>query len=362
MRQALKMKITVFIICIVAVSLLIPLSSIKAQQLTYRVEKGDTLWSICEKYYGDSDLWPKLWQMNPFITNPHFLNPGDVITLIEKDSLEKPADTAMKPATPEKPLMKGIDVSSLTKFEASGFLSIGRSFKPLGKIVSTDSSRLFLTKGDKVTVLIKDQKDIGPGTELNIAQTSPLIEHPRTGETLGYVVRIIGSMVVEKVVVESIYEAKITDSFKPISLDDLIIPFDPLSPCIEPIPADESLFGYIAAAKDQAKLVGQHSVVYLDLGLNQGVRRGNLFEVINTRTLPDPNFKGDTLTDYIKRKQIPLPNKNIGLLLILESRPENSTALIISASENFSVGAQVKRLSWVDRPEILSRIPPCALE
>ncbi|MFH1490667.1 MAG: LysM domain-containing protein, partial [Pseudomonadota bacterium] len=82
MRQALGMKITVIIICIVAVSLLIPLSSIKAQQLTHKVEKGDTLWSICEKYYGDADLWPKLWQMNPFITNPHFLNPGDVITLI----------------------------------------------------------------------------------------------------------------------------------------------------------------------------------------------------------------------------------------------------------------------------------------
>ena len=68
---------------------------IGAQQLTHTVEKGDTLWSICEKYYGDPDLWPKLWQMNPFVTNPHFLKPGDVIVLLEKELLAAdPAEIA----------------------------------------------------------------------------------------------------------------------------------------------------------------------------------------------------------------------------------------------------------------------------
>ena len=47
-----------------------------SQNLTHTVQKGDTLWSICEKYYGDADLWPKLWQMNPFVTNPHLLDPA----------------------------------------------------------------------------------------------------------------------------------------------------------------------------------------------------------------------------------------------------------------------------------------------
>ena len=368
MRQAPEIKITVFIIWLVAVSLLIPLSSINAQQLTHRVEKGDTLWSICEKYYGDADLWPKLWQMNPFITNPHFLNPGDVITLIDKDFLEKSApkmeesSTAMKPAAPEKPPMNGIDISSLTKSKAIGFLSPGRDFKPMGKIFSADSSRLFLTKGDKMSVRIENRKDIGPGTEFSIAHISPLIEHPRTGKDLGYVVTIQGSMVVEKFLVESIYEAKITDSFKPISVGDLIIPFDPFSPCIEPIPADESLTGTIAAAKDQARVLGRHSVIYLDLGFNQGVRRGNLFEVIESRSLSKRNLKGETLTEYLAIKKTPLSDKRLGMLLILESRPEISTALVVSASETIPIGAQVRGLSWLDRPEILSGIPGCAID
>ena len=76
-------------------SLLAVTGTLHAQQRTHIVKDGDTLWSICEQYYGDPDLWPKLWQMNPFVTNPHFLRPGDVITLIE----DKPVKTEFAPST-----------------------------------------------------------------------------------------------------------------------------------------------------------------------------------------------------------------------------------------------------------------------
>jgi len=64
-------------------------TDLRAQPVTHKVQRGDTLWSICEKYYGDATLWPKLWEMNPFVTNPHLLKPGDLITLIEKEDMTK---------------------------------------------------------------------------------------------------------------------------------------------------------------------------------------------------------------------------------------------------------------------------------
>ena len=64
-------------------------SLVYAEKMTHTVVEGDTLWDICEKYYGNSDLWPKLWQMNPFITKPHLLEPGDIITLFEKETILK---------------------------------------------------------------------------------------------------------------------------------------------------------------------------------------------------------------------------------------------------------------------------------
>jgi len=56
----------------------------KAQRSTHKVQKGDTLWSKFAKILRYAFSGAKLWEMNPFVTNPHLLKPGDVITLIEK--------------------------------------------------------------------------------------------------------------------------------------------------------------------------------------------------------------------------------------------------------------------------------------
>ena len=50
------------------------------------VQKGDTLWSLCSKYFGDPWRWPRLWAANPIITNPHWIFPGDVVRLGEGPS------------------------------------------------------------------------------------------------------------------------------------------------------------------------------------------------------------------------------------------------------------------------------------
>ena len=44
---------------------------------SYKVQKGDTLWSISKTLFGDPNFWPKLWSLNKKgILNPHFISPG----------------------------------------------------------------------------------------------------------------------------------------------------------------------------------------------------------------------------------------------------------------------------------------------
>jgi nucleoid-associated protein YgaU len=38
---------------------------------TYRVRKKDTLWSVSERFFGNPYLWPKVWQLNANLGNPH---------------------------------------------------------------------------------------------------------------------------------------------------------------------------------------------------------------------------------------------------------------------------------------------------
>ena len=49
---------------------------------TYIVEKGDTLWDISIIFLEQPWLWPKLWRLNPEISNPHLIYPGDILKLV----------------------------------------------------------------------------------------------------------------------------------------------------------------------------------------------------------------------------------------------------------------------------------------
>jgi hypothetical protein len=46
---------------------------------TYTLQGGDTLWDISTKFFGTGFYWPKIWQLNFEITNPHFIVPGNAL-------------------------------------------------------------------------------------------------------------------------------------------------------------------------------------------------------------------------------------------------------------------------------------------
>src|SRR3954453_4683253 len=45
------------------------------------VAKGDTLWALAAKYYGNSYLWPQIWEKNKYILDAHWIYPGDPLIL-----------------------------------------------------------------------------------------------------------------------------------------------------------------------------------------------------------------------------------------------------------------------------------------
>ncbi len=49
---------------------------------SYIVKKGDTLWDISEIFLKQPWLWPKLWRLNPEVSNPHLIYPGDELRLV----------------------------------------------------------------------------------------------------------------------------------------------------------------------------------------------------------------------------------------------------------------------------------------
>jgi hypothetical protein len=95
-----RFLIVMTITLVLGLSFSVPAMAQNTQKHT--VQQGDTLYGICERYYGDRSFWPKLWEMNrKNLTNPHRLTVGDVLTIYPADQLK-----ANQPFPPSPPASK----------------------------------------------------------------------------------------------------------------------------------------------------------------------------------------------------------------------------------------------------------------
>ena len=58
-----------------------------ASAKTYKVQAGDCLWSIAERYYGSGSQYKRLAAANPAIKTPNLIYPGQVLTIPAADDL-----------------------------------------------------------------------------------------------------------------------------------------------------------------------------------------------------------------------------------------------------------------------------------
>lgn len=372
MTNKCRFLLTVFMLLLACSLMHSPQSC--AQPMTHVVQKGDTLWDICELYYGDPNLWPKLWEMNQFITNPHLLEPGDMITLLEDVPTLKPKEeeVAVQKSEERKPMGPvGIDVSGLTNMESLGYLSDVEA-ELWGDLFASEDEKMLLSPGDKVYVRITKQGvRIEPGDKFSICKRSPLIKHPITKEEIGYVITVRGRLVIDEPVghtveegklvpKKNIYKATLLNCFKTLGVGDSIVPYEPVSsPCVLPRSINKSVAGHVVATQDETSILATSAVVYIDCGLDKGIQKGHLFQVIREHVVPDPDAKGFRLT---KKPELILPDVHLATILVLESRRKTATAVVVSSEEDFPVGSPINALSWSGEPEILSKIATCSLE
>ncbi|MBW2028924.1 MAG: LysM peptidoglycan-binding domain-containing protein [Deltaproteobacteria bacterium] len=353
-----------------------PLHSV-AQVRTHTVVKGDTLWGICEKYYGDPNLWPKLWEMNPFVTNPHLLKPGDKITLLEGVPLRVPKKKVEERAPEVGPSVVGLDFSGLINPETLGYLTLGE-VSSFGNIFASKNDRIILSFGDTVYVLSDRDKTLQPGQEFFVVRPSPLIKHPVSKKPLGHIMSVRGRLRIEGPAGinykdgqlsrnERTYSASIIESFNPIGLGDVIVPYSPVSTCVQPVPVGKEMVINIVAAKDNLMVLGQYSVVYIDRGFRHGIRRGNIFEIVQPHIVTNPEEPlkpwRERATALPPKSKLLLPDISLGAILVVESRPDTSTGIVLYANEIFSVGTYLKGgFEPVEDSKALSSLPTCTIQ
>jgi len=235
----------------------------KETEDVYTIKQGDTLWDISSKLLKDPFLWPKLWQRNLYITNPHWIYPGQSIRLSpledlkkeepkkvvveEKAKEEKPKEVAVetevkkvepppiekkvevvveaKPAEAKPPEAKPAEAKP-TFFQdvrSAGFLSdIG--FRGIGIILDSKEGKNLIALNDIVYLAFKTSKPIMIGDKYTVFRASDVVRHPVTDQKLGIKYSIIGNVqVIDQQ--GNFFTARVIEAFDAMVKGDMLRPY-----------------------------------------------------------------------------------------------------------------------------------------
>lgn len=317
----------------------------------HRVERGDTLWDISEKYLGNPWYWPRVWSYNPVIENPHWIYPGDEIRLspdegefdgdenvelsdVSKGSLEKPTYGEDDGVTVAGRI--GYDGFAPLRTRSDGFITRGE-LKESGTIESSPEEKDHLLDGDRIYVKWDDRKNLRVGDTYVLFRTRAEVRHPITGRDLGYLTLILGhAQVVSAEPDEKYVVAVIRRSFSEIVRGDRVGPPGMMvARRIVQRPNAVDVRGTIVTAlQDDATQWGQWDLVFVDQGRTQGVEVGNTFDVLR---------RGDGLDydGYTPPREQGFPVERVGRLVVVDVKEDISAAVVLRAINELHPGDRV---------------------
>jgi hypothetical protein len=311
----------------------------------YTVKTGDTLWDISGTYLQSPWFWPKLWSYNPQIANPHWIYPGNDIHFYAGGGAQVPSSPETPPPAP--PQQQDEEVVLIGKIgytpprvllaPAQGFIT-PRELAEAGRIGGAAAGKNLLTSLDVVYVEFDHNTQAKPGDEFVVFRTVREVHHPVTGELVGYLTYLRGTVKITKSG-DRMYTGEIGKSFNTIERGDLVGPFgERFLRNVVRKDADRNLDGYIIASFVPSLMnLGQDAMVFIDRGRRDGVQEGNVFNVLIRRDGLEFNYDERWMTQY--------PIEDIGKVIVVDAKETASEALIINSARELQVGDHVQMLA-----------------
>lgn len=301
------------------------------------VQKGDTLWSLCSKYFGDPWRWPRLWAMNPIITNPHWIFPGDVIRLSEGGA----GTGALPPSGPAEPPRHGLmsvnrvgaEFGNAILIRELGFIE-NKDLEQAGTITGSREEKIMLATGDSAYLGYPKDTPMKAGERYSVFATDtnqPVVDST-TGKTYGYLVRISGDLVVNQIAENGVARGTLVDTVVPIERGARVSKFVRQFKRIEPKPSNVNLEARVITTFEPNILLAPGHFVVLNRGKREGVQVGNRSFVIR---------RGDGYRANLEQweKHDPtMPKEVVAEILVLEVRDEASVGWIARSTKELKVG------------------------
>lgn len=238
---------------------------------THTVRRGDTLWAISERYYGNPWEWPRLWSYNPEITNPHWIYPQDQVRLLDAArvaSAESPAPT----------VRSGVASGTLFLREI-GYLDAD-ALEQSGEVIGSPTDHMLLSPYDSLYIRFSGERTQRerPQGELTLYRVYEASER-NPGEQ-GTLVRILGTVRIDRYDPDRrIAQATLTEAIEPIERGFRVAAIPRRFEVVPPVSSDRDIETTVVATLRPLELQGEQQVVFVPVGQDDGVRLGNRFYV-----------------------------------------------------------------------------------
>jgi len=305
----------------------------------YEVEKGDTLWDISAIFLRDPWMWPEIWHANQQIVNPHFIIPGDLISLVYIDGkprlqVNRSREYKLSPqirTVDHQQAIAALPLDTIDNFLSKSRVTSSAELNAAPYVLGGYERRLLMGMGDDFYAR-GDFTD----NQLNYGiyrRGDPYIE-PSTGEVLGLRAEDVGSAKV-KAVKDSIATLGATRSVGEIRFKDRLLSHEQRSlvSSFYPRAPKDKVAGVVLNVEGGVRNAGALDVVALNRGNRDGLQAGGTLAIYK---------EGEMIKDRIADERIRLPDERIGLLMVFSTYEKMSFGLVMQADRQLDIGDLVR--------------------
>ncbi|PAR30700.1 peptidoglycan-binding protein [Vibrio metoecus] len=310
-----------------------PLTLKQNAPTTYTVVKGDTLWDISALYLDSPWLWPRLWQINPEIDNPHLIYPGDKLTLIWRDGQPVLSLKPMRKLSPqvrvlEKQAVPTVQEGLVLPYLQSDRLIAQTALQQSVRVIGSSDGRKYLTKQDQLYITgVQTEKKWGIYREVAQYQRDDDVMVALRLVALGELAMTGGNFSGL-----SLQEQNQEILAKDIALPEVDIEERQLSTTFYPQPAPVGSEAHILGSLEGSQYAGQNQVVVMDQGSSDGLAQGSMFELYQAGVKVSDKEGQFTYQQEGSDADVQLPSLKVGTLMVIRPYERFSLALITNSS------------------------------
>lgn len=301
---------------------------------THTVQSGDTLWDLSSYYFSDAWHWPKVWGLNPEISNPHWIYPGNIVRLRDADGTPEPTKLVVDPQDGFASIATKAPQRSLG-FHQMAYVD-AQDLKDAATVDGSTEPKELLATGDAIYVTYPEGKVPKVGATYSIYSQGKSID--RNGESAGSYVLVRGELEITFAKKGKRARAIITRAIDPVERGMRIGPLKLKFGDIQPVANATKVDGSIVDVIGPDELIGASAAVLIDRGSNDGVEQGNRFLVLRRG---DAYEKVMRPSSDVAKDDTDYPARAIGEVIVVQAGKSASLGFVTFSIHEFEPGDRV---------------------